>query len=117
MGRLFDIVDAYRDSFAPHQPSYSKVAEEVGVSKQTLMNWRRPKELLDKDYLLGLVRVTRVPYESVLNALLEDIGYLRADQEVVTKRRRKAATVTELTPRERSQQIQKKAAQSKPRTD
>lgn len=87
MGRLFDLVDAYRARYAPHEPSYSRIAEQVGVSRQTLLNWREPKELLDKDFLIALSKATGVPYQRVLDALLEDIGYLREEQEVSSKRR------------------------------
>ena len=87
MGRLFDIVEAYRDRFAPHEPSYSRVAEQVGVSRQTLLNWRAPTVLLDKQHLTALSELTGVPYQRVLDALLEDIGYLRADQIPVAARR------------------------------
>lgn len=87
MGKLFDLIDAYRDRYAPHQPSYSKIAEQVGVSRQTLLNWRTPKELLDKEYLIALADVTGVPYQRVLDALLDDIGYLHQEQQVVSARR------------------------------
>lgn len=80
MGRLFEIVDAYRARYAPHPPSYSRVAEQVGVSRQTLLNWRAPTKLIRKEYLVALATLTGVPYARVLDALLEDIGYLHADQ-------------------------------------
>lgn len=76
MGKLFDIVEAYRQRYAPHQPTYSRVAEQVGVSRQTLLNWRNPTKLIDKDHLLALADLSGVPYHRVLDALLEDIGYL-----------------------------------------
>lgn len=98
MGRLFDLVEAYRSRYAPHEPSYSRIAEQVGVSRQTLLNWRTPKELLDKQYLVSLADVTGVPYQRVLDALLEDIGYLRPDQEPTTKRR---ATANRRVPDEK----------------
>lgn len=87
MGRLFDLVEAYRSRYAPHEPSYSRIAERVGVSRQTLLNWRTPKELLDKQYLRALAQVTGVPYERVLAALLEDIGYLHEEQTPTSKQR------------------------------
>lgn len=100
MGRLFEIVESYRKRFDPHPPSYSKVADEVGVTRQTLLNWRAPKELLDKEFLIALARTTHVPYSRVLDALLEDIGYLHEEQEVVSNKRRgrASASVTELRP-------------------
>lgn len=88
MGRLFDIVDEYRDRFAPHPPSYRRIAEQIGVAPQTLNNWRQPTKLLDKEHLRALSEITGVPYQRVLDALLEDIGYLREDQPVVIAARR-----------------------------
>ncbi len=82
MGRLFEIVEDYRSRFSPHEPSYSKVAELVGVSRQTLLNWETPTKLLDKKHLVALSDLTGYPYQRVLDALLEDIGYLREEQDL-----------------------------------
>lgn len=76
MGRLFDIIDEHRDRQSPYEPSYSRIAEQVGVSRQTLLNWKAPTKLIDREHLLSLARVTGVPYQRVLDALLDDIGYL-----------------------------------------
>ncbi len=89
MGRLFDIVEEYRARFAPHEPSYSKVAEQLGTSRQTVLNWKAPAKLPDKEHLLNLAELTGVPYQRVLDAVLEDIGYLRVDQVAVAARRSK----------------------------
>lgn len=89
MGRLFDLVEEYRARYSPHEPSYSRIAEQVGVSRQTLLNWKTPTKLLDKEHIRALATVTGVPYQRVLDALLEDIGYLREDQEPIAARRSK----------------------------
>ncbi|MBS45338.1 MAG: hypothetical protein CMH83_19640 [Nocardioides sp.] len=81
MGRLFDLVEAHRRAHEPYPPSYSRIAEQVGVSRQTLLNWRTPTKLLKKEHMLGLARATGVPYQRVLDALLDDIGYLHESQE------------------------------------
>lgn len=92
MGRLFDLVEEYRDRYSPHEPSYSRIAEEVGVSRQTLLNWRTPTRLLDKRHILALAEVTGVPYQRVLDALLEDIGYLHPeDAPAVSERARRVS--------------------------
>lgn len=88
MGRLFEIVEEYRSRYSPHEPTYSKVAEQVGVSRQTLLNWREPTKLIDKEHLLALEELTGVPYQRLLDALLEDIGYLRKDQPVLRAARK-----------------------------
>lgn len=75
MGQLFRLVERHREAREPYPPSYSKIAEQVGVSRQTLLNWREPTKLIDKEHLVALAHVTGVPYERVLDALLEDIGY------------------------------------------
>lgn len=79
MGRLFEIVEEYRARYAPHEPKYSRVAEQVGVSRQTLLNWRKPVGLIDKGHLVALSALTGVPYHRVLDALLADINYLNPD--------------------------------------
>lgn len=90
MGRLFDLIEEYRHRYAPHEPSYSRVAEQVGVSRQTLFNWREPTKLIDKEHLLAIADTTGVAYSRVLDALLEDIGYLRpADPIPLSERRRR----------------------------
>lgn len=89
MGKLFELVEAYRHRYEPHEPSYSQIAERVGVSRQTLLNWRTPTKLLNKDHLRALAAVTQVPYARVLDALLFDIGYLHEEQEAVADRNRR----------------------------
>ncbi len=78
MGRLFDLIEEYRARYAPHEPTYSKVAQQVGVSRQTLLNWREPTRLIAKDHLVSIAEVTGAPYSRVLDALLDDIDYLHA---------------------------------------
>lgn len=90
MGRLFDLIEDHRDRHRPYPPSYAQVAEQVGVSRQTLLNWRAPTRLIDVDHLVNLARVTGVPYQRVLDALLDDIGYLSPeDVDTMAARRKK----------------------------
>lgn len=88
MGKLYDLVEAYRDRYAPHRPSERRVAMELGVSPQTLANWRTPTKLLAKKHLEAIVALTGVPYQRVLDALLEDIGYLHEEQSPAVAARR-----------------------------
>lgn len=78
MGQLFALIQAHMDA-QPYEVNYSSVARRIGVSRQTLLNWRTPTKLIDKRHLQAIARVTGVPYQRVLDALLEDIGYLRED--------------------------------------
>lgn len=75
MGRLFELIEAHRTAQA-YPPSYSRIAEQVGVARQTLLNWRTPTTLIQRDHLEALAGVIGVPYIRVLDALLEDIGYI-----------------------------------------
>lgn len=97
MGRLFELVEEYRQRFEPHPPSYSRIAEQVGVSRQTLLNWQTPTKLIDKQHLVALADVTRLPYETVLAALIADIGYDKREGPSALSDRRAKITSTDLT--------------------
>lgn len=90
MGRLFDLIEEHRDMHRPYAPSYKQIAERVGVSRQTLLNWRDPTNLPTRDHLDRLAEATGVPYLRVLDAALHDAGYLPAKSQdtadQVTKR-------------------------------
>lgn len=81
MGRLYDIIQAHIDAQAPYPPSERRVAEQLEVTQTTLSNWRNPKRLIDKEHLRSISRLTGVPYARVLDALLDDIHYLREEDE------------------------------------
>jgi transcriptional regulator with XRE-family HTH domain len=78
MGRLFDLIQAHVDS-QPYEVTFSQVAKKIGVSRQTVLNWKTPTKLIEKRHLEAISQVTGVPYLRVLDALLDDIGYLRPD--------------------------------------
>lgn len=75
MGQLFDLIQEHIDS-QPYEVTMAQVARKVGVSRQTIANWRNPTRLIDKEHLVKLAEVTGVPYLRVLDALLHDIGYM-----------------------------------------
>ena len=75
MGRLFELIQAHMDA-QPYGVSERQIAKNLGVSPTTLKNWRTPVKLIDREHLLAISRVTGVPYLRVLDALLEDIGYI-----------------------------------------
>lgn len=77
MGQLYDIIQRHIDA-QPYGTSVRKVAEALGVSPTTVTNWREPKELLKKEHLEAIARVTGTPYREVLAALLADIDYAPA---------------------------------------
>lgn len=75
MGQLYDIIQRHIDA-QPYGVSERQVAKVLGVTQTTLSNWRTPRRLIDKEHLLSIARVTHMPYQRVLDALLHDIGYL-----------------------------------------
>lgn len=75
MGKLYAIIQKHMDA-QPYGVSERQVAKAIGVTPTTLSNWREPKRLIDKKHIQAISRVTGVPYLRVLDALLDDIGYL-----------------------------------------
>lgn len=75
MGKLYDIIQQHMDA-QPYGVSQRQVAIKLDVSPTTLKNWQTPTKLIDKEHLQAIARLTGVPYLRVLDALLEDIGYL-----------------------------------------
>lgn len=75
MGRLYGLIQEHIDS-QPYEVSVRQVAKNIGVTQTTLANWRNPKQLIALEHLEAIARVTGTPYIRVLDALLEDIGYI-----------------------------------------
>lgn len=74
-GRLFALIQAHMDA-QPYGVSERQIARKLDVSPTTLRNWREPTKLIAKRHLVAISELTGVPYSRVLDALLEDIGYL-----------------------------------------
>lgn len=74
MGKLYDIIQTHIDA-QPYEVSVRQVAKALGVTPTTVANWREPTQLVRKDHLEAIARVTGTPYREVLAALLADIGY------------------------------------------
>ena len=85
MGQLYDLIQAHIDA-QPYGVSERQIASKLKVSPSTLKNWRTPVKLIDKRHLVDIARLTGVPYQRVLDALLEDIGDLRPDEGQPHKR-------------------------------
>ena len=75
MGKLYKMIQEHIDA-QPYRVSERQIAQALGVSQTSLSNWREPKSLIEKKHLLAIAHLTRNPYSRVLDALLEDIGYL-----------------------------------------
>lgn len=80
MGRLYQLIQDHMDQ-QPYEVRPADVARKLGVSRQTVLNWREPTKLIRRDYLLAIAELTGVPYLRVLDALLDDIGYLRPAED------------------------------------
>lgn len=64
---------ANRQQFPPDQ---AKLARAFGVSKSTVSNWLRGKAgLVKPGNLERILKVTRLPFEEVRDAILYDLGY------------------------------------------
>lgn len=81
MGRLYQLIQDHMDK-QPYEVRPADVARKLGVSKQTVSNWQEPTSLIRRDHLIAISNLTGVPYLRVLDALLEDIGYLRPEEPV-----------------------------------
>lgn len=86
MGRLSDLIQAHVDA-QPYPPSANTIARRLGVSPTTVRNWQTPTKLIDREHLVAISELTKVPYARVLDALLEDIGYLRPPAPPSPRRR------------------------------
>lgn len=75
MGKLYDLIQDHMDSQG-YEVTPAQVARKIGVSRQTVLNWREPSKLPMREHLQAVARVTGVPYQRVLDAVLDDIGYL-----------------------------------------
>lgn len=87
VGKLYDIIDNHRDQ-AGYRISQRQVARRLDVSPTTLKNWQTPRELIAKHHLEAIAGLTGVPYQRVLDALLDDIGYLHGSAEKPPQERR-----------------------------
>lgn len=78
MGKFYDLIQQHIDS-QPYPVTERQVARRLGVTQTTLANWRHPKRLIEKAHIVAVSELTGVRYGRVLDALLEDIGYLNED--------------------------------------
>lgn len=73
MGKLWDIIEDWRDGMA-YPPSYRKIAKDLNVSQSTFETWKSPVEMPKPHNLLAISNLTRVNYRRVVEAAAEDTG-------------------------------------------
>lgn len=78
MGRLYDIIEKHKHE-SPYRVTNAGIADRLKVSKTTVGNWENLKQLPTHENLVGISRITGVPYRVVLEAALYDIGYDTAE--------------------------------------
>lgn len=91
MGLLWDLLQRHIDG-APYPPSERTLARRLGVSHQTLRNWRTPKQLPTRENLEAIANLVGVRYSVVLEAALRDTGY---HESTVTAMDRRPDTTVE----------------------
>jgi transcriptional regulator with XRE-family HTH domain len=75
VGKLWDVVQEHIDG-EPYRVSIRQVAAKLDMSPTALSNWRQPRSLPEAAHLRALANLTGTPYLRVLDAALEDAGYL-----------------------------------------
>lgn len=73
-GQLWRLVQEWMDSI-PYPPSQAKLAGRVGVSRSTMSDWKYRRGFPSPGNLKTLANEIGVPYELVLDAVLQDRGY------------------------------------------
>lgn len=75
--RLVALIDTYKDA---HGVSDAELARRIGMSRENLRLWRTTglRALPSRPNLEALASTVAVPYRTVLDAALHDIGYLTA---------------------------------------
>ncbi len=98
MGKLWEIVQRHIDQ-QPYGVSQRQLAGKLGMSPTALGNWRELKALPTPANLHALANLTGTPYLRVLDAALEDAGYIpKAGDERGYTPPMNEARVTELFP-------------------
>src|SRR5690625_1288607 len=80
VGALWDIVQKHMDE-QPYGASLRGVARKLDLSPTALSNWRDPKALPQPAHLRALADLTGTAYSRVLDAALEDAGYLERPRD------------------------------------
>lgn len=85
-GRVWALIRDWLDTFDYKPPSQNELAPRFGVSPSSLTDYKYARSMPPPAFVVLVAQETQVPYEKVLNAVLEDQGYrgesleeLRAD--------------------------------------
>ncbi|MCM0619821.1 helix-turn-helix domain-containing protein [Nocardioides bruguierae] len=74
-GHLWAVIQDWLDTFRYRPPSQRDLAKVLGVSSSSLTEYKYARNMPPPIVVVRLAREMRVPYELVLNAVLEDHGY------------------------------------------
>lgn len=66
----------------------AQLADAIGVTRQTVSQWKHRQVIPTPDNLQRISEVTRIPMAELLIAVLADMGYLSAEDLADTGRRR-----------------------------
>lgn len=81
---LWALVQEWRDAQF-FRVSQAQLAEKVGVTRSAVSQWKSGQARPGPEHLLALHRVTRIDYDSLVEAVVQDMGY-RSDREVGEER-------------------------------
>lgn len=71
---LWAVIEGWRDSQL-FPVSQSALAERVGVSRSAMSQWKSGQARPTPEKLKSLSDVTRIPYDRLLSAVVQDLGY------------------------------------------
>lgn len=74
-GHLWDLIQEWLDAFKYGKPSQAELARETGVSESSLSDYKYGTHMPPPHFVVLLAQEIRVPYETVLDAVLQDHGY------------------------------------------
>lgn len=73
-GVLWALIQQWLDSM-PYPPSQRRLASRLAISPSALSDWKYGEGFPSPEHLYRLATEIQVPYEKVLDAVLQDRGY------------------------------------------
>lgn len=95
--QIWRLIQQYMDGQVV-EVKQSAIANAIGVGRSTLSQWKYGQTRPTPANLCKLHEITRIPYQTFLDALLVDMGYLDAE-EVMGNAKHPAPIEPEKSPR------------------